>query len=39
MPGPEDHTSIEHNCSEVIDIVYFSRSDFKDSSFDNADDR
>lgn len=38
MPGPDHRTSREHNCLEVIDLAYASRSDLKDSPFDNADD-
>jgi len=31
MPGPDRHTSVlKRNCSEIIDLVYSSRSDLKD---------
>ena len=29
-------TSIEHNCSEVTDLVYFCHPDVKDASIKNA---
>lgn len=38
MPRPDCHTSVEHNCSEVIDLVYSRRSDLEDSPIGNADD-
>ena len=28
-PGTDHFTSIEHNCSEVIDLVYSSRPDLR----------
>lgn len=37
-PGPAHHTSVEHNCSETIDLVYSRRPDLKDSPIKNADD-
>lgn len=38
MSGPDLRTSIEHNCSQVIDLVYSSQPDLKDSPIENADD-
>ncbi|XP_006742089.2 probable UDP-sugar transporter protein SLC35A5 [Leptonychotes weddellii] len=38
MPGPDRHPSIEHTCSEVIDLVYASRPDLKDAPIENTDD-
>lgn len=38
MSGPDHCTSIEHNYSEVIDLVYFSRPDLKDAPIKNAKD-
>lgn len=37
MPGPDHHTSmLEHDCSEIIDLVYSSRPDLRDSLVENA---
>ena len=38
MPVPDHPGSIEHNCSEIVDLVYSSRLDLKDSPLENADD-
>lgn len=37
MPGPDHHTSmLEHDCSEIIDLIYSSRPDLRDSLVENA---
>lgn len=39
MPGSDYHISIlEHDCSDIIDLVYSSTPDLKDSPTENADD-
>lgn len=39
MPGPDHRPSVvEHNCPEIIDLVYSSKRDLKDTPIENAGD-